>query len=106
MPERESAAWLLCRVDMGMQEEVAACMEAAGSRGRLGGILHVSGILHDALIGQQSPALVREVYAPKVAGGKAVMQVGACVCPASRSRSGNILCFLNPGFLPLDVVAS
>ncbi|CAL5223543.1 g6075 [Coccomyxa viridis] len=66
------------RVDIGAAQEAAACLEAAGSEGQLGGILHASGILHDALIGQQTPALVREVYAPKVAGGKALMKAAGC----------------------------
>ena len=50
-------------------------MKAAGGMRQVTGVLHASGTLHDALIAQQSPALVREVYAPKVAGGKELMRV-------------------------------
>lgn len=50
-------------------------MAAAKLRRPIQGILHASGVLHDALIRQQSPALVREVYAPKVAGCQALMMV-------------------------------
>ena len=49
---------------------------AAANLGRpIQGILHASGVLHDALIRQQSPALVREVYAAKVAGCHALVMV-------------------------------
>ena len=54
-------------------------MESASGKGLVGGILHASGTLHDALIGQQTPAFVREVYAPKVAGAKALMRVTSLV---------------------------
>ena len=63
-------------------------MKGAGERGQLRGILHASGILHDALIGQQTPALVREVYAPKVAGGQALMRVGALCMPCKHLCPG------------------
>ncbi len=95
--------WLICRVDIGAAQEAAACLEAAGSEGQLGGILHASGILHDALIGQQTPALVREVYAPKVAGGKALMKV--CLpmhAHISRSRAERLLFLLTSGLLALE----
>lgn len=65
-----------CRVDAGSQGEVAHCLEARRSQQHVQGILHTSGILHDALIGSQTPALVREVYAPKAAGGHALLAVG------------------------------
>ena len=60
---------------MGLAQEVAACMDATRSEGQLEGILHASGILHDALIKHQNSALVRAVYAPKVAGCQSLMQV-------------------------------
>lgn len=50
------------------------------------GILHASGILHDALIAQQTPALVRVVYAPKAAGGKALMRV----CPPAHALQADV----------------
>ena len=52
-------------------------MDATKSEGQVEGILHASGILHDALIKQQSSALVREVYAPKVTGCQLLMQVSS-----------------------------
>ena len=52
-------------------------MQATSSKGQVDGILHASGVLHDALIKQQSSALVREVYAPKVAGCQSLMQVSS-----------------------------
>ena len=38
-----------------------------GAGGRIAGVLHASGVLHDTLIDRQSAALVREVYAAKAA---------------------------------------
>ena len=52
-------------------------MAAARLRRPIQGILHASGMLHDALIRHQSPALVREVYAPKVAGCQALVMVSS-----------------------------
>ena len=65
-------------------------MAAAKIRQPIQGILHASGVLHDALIRQQSPALVREVYAAKVAGCQALLMV------SFRLRLANsCFCFLH-----------
>lgn len=52
---------------MGMEAEVADAASRFGAGGRIAGALHASGVLHDALVGQQSAALVREIYAAKAA---------------------------------------
>ncbi|BDA51455.1 probable oleandomycin polyketide synthase, modules 5 and 6 [Coccomyxa sp. Obi] len=57
----------LARCDVGMEAEVAEAAARFGAGGCIAGVLHASGVLHDALIGQQSAALVREVYAAKAA---------------------------------------
>ena len=50
---------------MGAEIEVADSAASFGAGGRIAGVLHASGVLHDAIISQQSAALVREVYAAK-----------------------------------------
>ncbi|CAL8465604.1 g5140 [Coccomyxa elongata] len=57
----------LSRCDVGMEAEVADAASRFGAGGRIAGVLHASGALHDALVVQQSAALVREVYAAKAA---------------------------------------
>ena len=60
---------------MGSAHEVAACLQATRLKEQVQGIMHASGLLQDALISRQCAALVREVYAPKVPGSRALMQV-------------------------------
>ena len=55
------------RCDVGAESEVADSAASFGAGGRIAGVLHASGVLHDAIISQQSAALVREVYAAKSA---------------------------------------
>lgn len=50
-----------------MQSEAASAAATFAAGGALTGLLHASGLLHDALIAQQSAALVREVFAAKAA---------------------------------------
>jgi hypothetical protein len=61
---------------VGVKTEVEAVVRSIRSEGKVSNVLHVSGILHDAVICQQSPSLVREVYAPKGAGAANLLEVG------------------------------
>jgi hypothetical protein len=58
---------VLHRCDVGLQCEMAESAASFAAGGRITGVLHASGVLHDAIISQQSAALVREVYAAKAA---------------------------------------
>lgn len=60
---------------MGLKAEVDAAVSQFRQCSNISGILHASGILHDALVGQQSAQLLREVYAPKGAGALHLLRV-------------------------------
>ena len=40
----------------------------------LSGLLHAGGLLHDAPLSKQTPALLREVCAPKIQGAQALLR--------------------------------
>lgn len=63
----ENQVGVLHRCDVGLQCEMAESAASFAAGGRITGVLHASGVLHDAIISQQSAALVREVYAAKAA---------------------------------------
>jgi KR domain len=74
--------WILCRgfrCDLGCWEECTACMRDSFDRlseAQLSGVLHASGVLRDATLLKQSPALIRTVWAPKAAGATRLQAVG------------------------------
>lgn len=68
------------RCDVGVREEAAnaATLTAAGAPSV--GLVHAAGVLADALLSNQTPALVRRVFAPKAAAEQALSQVTRLIC--------------------------
>ncbi len=67
---------ILCaRCDVSLVGEVDAAVSQVRQSSPIQGLLHASGILHDAVIGQQSADLVRKVYAPKSMGAMHLLKV-------------------------------
>ena len=69
------------RCDAGMASETAAAAQIERPRSLLTGLLHAGGILHDAPLRSQNPALVREVFGPKAHGAQALLQHAARAMP-------------------------
>lgn len=65
----------LLRCDVGVAEEAIAAAALAAASASSVGLAHAAGVLADALLANQKPALVRRVFAPKAAAEQALSQV-------------------------------
>lgn len=64
--------------DVASREDVAAMSACSGtSRKPLCGVVHAGGLLADAMLARQTGASVRAVLAPKVLGGRLLLQLAA-----------------------------
>lgn len=64
----------MCRCDTSAAAEASAAVRAMQCHAPVAGLLHASGILRDAPLQKQTPALIREVYAPKSVSAQALLQ--------------------------------
>lgn len=102
----------LPRADAASREEVAAATRGA-EQAVPGNVLHAGGLLQDATLARQTPALARAVFAPKHAGAANLLRVRAApslswrpLSPACLARHPHPDCVRARALIVCDMASS